>query len=531
MSLNEINSSDYQPSGSGKPYYIPMPPPNITGKLHMGHALGITIQDTLARHYRNQGYDTLYLPGQDHAGYATQDKIELELLEKRYQKELDDNILFSLTCQKTAKELAQDHWQDIIDDNDSRILPTFSEEEKLAFASDWEKYHRSFIKEQTMGMMASADWSKERYTLDQGMIDATIHAFNELYYKGLIYEKDGKWYLKQKELTQPIYDAIASGELTIYPENAKTKLLQTPDGDELSNLRDWEISREGWWGIKMPIWYNEQGEQIIALSSEMVQILTGKNNQITQTNLIFDTWFTSTLWTFAALGYPYTTELMERYYPAALLETGEDILYFWGTRMMMMGYALTGKLPYKTIYLHGLIRDNKGRKMSKSLGNGILPEEMLDKYGLDATRFALLSNTYAGQDLKLTEDKFIAGSRFTNKIWNAAKFILANTINEQPLQDGKNINYFANDLNDSLIDLETEFNQLIAEYKFAQASTLARDYFFNTFSGFYIERYKQHFSDDEIASYALRNGFKKYLNLINPIMPSITKYLKQQLGD
>lgn len=355
-----------------------MPPPNITGQLHMGHALFATLQDTLTRTKRLRGYDTLWQPGTDHAGIATHEKIMASLAqegcfhpdEKRYQ----------------------------------------------ARAQEWRTQHQNTISDQLRLMGASCDWSRERYTLDDGMKRATIEAFCRLYEQGLIFSKDGQWYMDLRAMAKDLKQALLNNTITIEPAHERKTLLHF-----LDNIEPWCLSRQIPWGHRMPLWSDENGNFTAARDENDARrrLKTDRATQITDS---LDTWFSSSLWPFAILGWPNPTSDMERFYPASLIETGADILFPWCAKMLMMGKALTGIYPFATIYLHGMIRDEHGRKMSKSLGNGIDPRTIIDSHGCDALRLALLEHNSAGQDLHLSRQDFDSTRHLTNKLWQAARF-------------------------------------------------------------------------------------------------------------
>lgn len=355
-----------------------MPPPNITGQLHMGHALFATLQDTLTRAKRLRGYDTLWQPGTDHAGLATHAKI--------------------------------------IDTFEADGITNPSLMAYQARAQSWQNQHQNTITDQLRLMGASCDWTRQRYTLDEGMQRATTEAFCRLFEQGLITHDDGQWYLDMRAMASKLSAALKNGTITIHPEHERKSLLHF-----LDTIEPWCLSRQIPWGHRMPIWRASNGQTTAARTQDEARerLQTDTPQQIED---CLDTWFSSSLWPFAILGWPEDTPDMARFYPASLIETGADILFPWCGKMLMMGEALTGRYPFETIYLHGMIRDSEGRKMSKSLGNGIDPRTLIESHGCDALRFALLEHTTAGQDIPLSQSAFDSARNLTNKLWQAARF-------------------------------------------------------------------------------------------------------------
>jgi valyl-tRNA synthetase len=476
----------FQPSGEGTPYYIPMPPPNITGQLHAGHALFATLQDILIRYKRQRGYDALWLPGLDHAGLATQEKIEQEL-------------------QAAGLEINRENFD--------------------AMAKDWCDRHKDRIILQLKSLGASADWSRTKFTLDADMSAATTHAFITLYERGLIYYRDGGWYLKMQSLADAAIAKLDTGELKIIPET-ESKIYR----HYLENIHDWELSRQIWWGHSIPAWQSQEtGEWFIAATEQEAQTKAPGHTLIQSPDKL-DTWFSSGLWSFSALGWHTNSEDYQRFFPAAMLETGKDILFFWAARQIMLSLELTGKLPFNTIYLHGLIRDSKNQKMSKSKGNGIDPLSIIDKYGADALRFGLAANTTAGQDSKLNEEHFISAAKFTRKIWNAARFILQY---ETPsCRDNFSITQEDLDFRRSIFDLTDEIYDMLDNYKFSLAANRLRQFFWHEFCDRYIESAKKRIEIGDNANSAifmLHESLSKLMSLLHPFMPFITEYIYDQM--
>eukprot|EP00884_Botryococcus_braunii_P003795 jgi/Botrbrau1/13416/Bobra.0082s0022.1 len=572
---------------SGEPFIISMPPPNVTGRLHMGHAMFVTLEDIMTRFQRMRGRPTLWLPGTDHAGIATQMVVEKMLAAE------------GVTRQSLGRAAFEERvWQ-------------------------WKDQYGGFITQQLRRLGASCDWSRERFTLDAQLSAAVLEAFNQLHEKGLIYrgsymvnwapnlqtavsdleveysEESGmlyyfkypiaggtdflpiattrpetilgdtavavhpederyrhliglecevpmssgrripvigdryvdrefgtgalkitpghdvndyeigkraglpiinimnddgtlnasagryagqdrfearkklwadleaaglalrtephtsriprsqrggeiveplvreQWFVRMEPLARPALAAVANGEIRILPER-----FQATYNMWLENIRDWCISRQLWWGHRIPVWYvfpdeaaaeasadGRSQEYVVAHSQEeavtKARQLHGEAVALRQETDVLDTWFSSGLWPFSTLGWPDPQAPdLQCFYPTSVMETGHDILFFWVARMIMLGLEFTGKPPFHTVFLHGLVRDGQGRKMSKSLGNVVDPVEVVDQYGTDALRFTLATGTTPGQDLNLSMERIVANRNFTNKLWNTAKFVL-----------------------------------------------------------------------------------------------------------
>jgi valyl-tRNA synthetase len=462
-----------------------MPPPNITGQLHMGHALFITLQDTLIRFHRMRGANALWIPGTDHAGIATQEKI-IEELGKRGIDATRDNF--------------------------------------LSFAAQWKDQYQGRITTQLTRLGASCDWQRERFTLDKQYSASVIEAFNRIAEKGLIYRDKNQWWLDTRQLAERALAALDSGELTIMPDDgAKTYRHY------LRNIEPWCLSRQIWWGHQIPAWHDADGNWFIARSFEDACEKAG-HDRLTQDEDVLDTWFSSSLWPFAIHGWPQNTEDLARYYPATLIETADDILFFWCARMIMMGLCLTDQLPFRTIYLHGIIRDKFGRKMSKSLGNGIDPLEISQKFGTDALRFALLENSIAGQDMKLGDDKFSSAKRFTTKLWNAARFCLLNTEAIAELRPSEH----PDDLR--ILSLLEQHRQEMIEhlegYNFHQAARTLRIAIKDEFCDWWIEAAKQRLREgDGAAGWTAIEGLRRILRLAHPFLPFTTEAIWSEISD
>ena len=432
-----------------------MPPPNITGALHCGHAMFTTLQDILIRYHRMRGRNTLWLPGTDHAGLATQEKLDAEMI-----------------------ALGLDPMGSDFD----------------AFAADYKLRIGGTITEQLRRTGASCDWSRYRFTLDDQYSRAVEAAFEKCREHDMLYREGDDWYLDRRSLAGRLLMEIDSGNLRIIPEYGEKTMRHF-----LDNIEPWCISRQIRWGHRLPI----EGE-----------------------TAVLDTWFSSALWPFATLGWPDDTPDLRTFYPAALIETGDDILFFWCARMLMMGLFLTDRLPFNTIFLHGLIRDKDGHKMSKSLGNGIDPLEIIDQYGCDAMRFALTESSTPGQDINLRDEKLQAGKAMQIKLWNIAKFTLPLMSREGEISDPQDIELMAR-----INDRQDQIAQHIESMEFHLAAFQARAMLFDDFSSWYIEIAKNRlYAGDESAKYALGKGLINILHILHPIMPFVTEEIAGRLG-
>lgn len=438
-----------------------MPPPNITGKLHMGHALFLTIQDILTRFYKTCDYNTLWLPGLDHAGLATHDKII------SYQKE--HNICY---------ELASEH-----------ISTT----------------HKNIILKQIEKMGALPDWDLLTYTMDKDYQDFTLSILRLLWEDKRIYFKDGQFYLNIQDLALELKQDIENNTIHIIPQTETGELFNF-----LNNFEDWCISRQIPWGIKIPINEDMSYEQ-----------------QPTH-NHSLDTWFNSSLWPLACL--IKNPALLKDFYPAQLIETGADILFFWCARMLMMGnyifknqhrlkLTITSQYPFYDIYLHGLIRDKHNRKFSKSLGNGIDPLELIDKYGADALRLFIISRTGAAEDMKFNENDLPAYKKFMNKIWQASRFF--SIYAEQHSLEKIDKDYYF--YNDKLLSIQEEFITYMNQYRFLEAARFIQHQFKSWFCDKWIEEHKHDIQQGNLDT--LQQGLfilEQLLILLHNFCPFIT---------
>ncbi|SOC02016.1 valyl-tRNA synthetase [Pseudobutyrivibrio ruminis DSM 9787] len=662
---------------SKKPFTIVMPPPNITGQLHMGHALDNTMQDILIRYKRMQGYSALWQPGTDHAAIATEVKVIEHLKKQGIEKDDLGREGFLEKC-----------W-------------------------DWKDEYGTRIINQLKKMGSSADWERERFTMDEGCSKAVEEVFVKLYNEGYIYKgnriinwcpvcqtsisdaeveheeqaghfwhmkyeivgepgryvtfattrpetmlgdtavavnpKDeryqdiigktvmlpfvnreipvvadeyvdmefgtgvvkitpahdpndfevGKrhnlpvinvlnddatinsnggefegmdryeareiivkkmdemgllvkiedhthnvgthdrcnttvepmvkpqWFVAMEELAKPAIEAIKTGELQFVPKNYDKTYLHW-----LENIRDWCISRQLWWGHRIPAYYCEKcGETVVAKASEAPTVCPKcGHTHMKQDEDTLDTWFSSALWPFSTLGWPNNTEELDYFYPTDVLVTGYDIIFFWVIRMVFSGYAHTGKSPFHTVLIHGLVRDSQGRKMSKSLGNGIDPLEIIDNYGADALRLTLITGNAPGNDMRFYNERVENSRNFANKVWNASRFIMMNLADNQVTEP-------------ATADLATEDKWIISKvntlakdvtenmdkYELGIAVQKVYDFIWDEFCDWYIEIVKPRMYSEEYtasknaalwtAKYALTNALK----LLHPFMPFITE--------
>ena len=681
---NWEESGYFKPSEdkSKKPYTIVIPPPNITGKLHMGHALDETIQDLLIRYKRMQGYNTLWLPGTDHAAIATEAKVVAKLKEEGISKE------------------------------------DLGREEFLNRAWEWKKEYGGIIINQIKKLGCSCDWDRERFTMDEGLSNAVKHVFVELYNKGLIYkgkkminwcpycktsisdaeveyeeepthlwhikykvkgeenryvivattrpetmlgdtgvavhpaderykdlvgktvilpimnkeipvvadefvekefgtgavkltpahdpndyesgerhglevvevfDETGKmndlvpeyegmdlyearekiveklkeigalvkiedythnvgkcyrchhriepkiseqWFVKMDTLAKPAIDAVRNGEVKFIPERFDKTYFNW-----MENIRDWCISRQLWWGHRIPAYYCKECGNMQVSESEITKCNKCGSKNIEQDDETLDTWFSSALWPFSTLGLPEQTEDFKYFYPTDTLVTGYDIIFFWVARMIFSAIEHTGKAPFKNVFIHGIVRDSQGRKMSKSLGNGIDPIEVIDKYGTDALRFSLILGISPGNDIRYMPEKLEAASNFANKLWNASKFVLGN------LENYKEIEF--KDIKDDLTYADkwilSKLNVLVAEitnnidgFELGVFAQKIYDFIWNEFCDWYIEMVKPRLYNENdktklAAMYTLNKVLADSLKLLHPIMPFITEEIYTKL--
>jgi valyl-tRNA synthetase len=461
-----------------------MPPPNITGILHMGHALFATLQDISTRYHRMAGDCTLWLPGTDHAGLATNTKITALMLEDGLNP--DDPEEFDL------------------------------------FADIYKKSLRNTISGQLRSCGASADWSRETFTLDEGYSRAVLTAMERCEAAGMLYGQDGQWWLNMKPLADRLLAELDEGNIEIIPAGQEGTLRNF-----IEKIEPWCISRQIRWGHKLPIWIRGNARMISAESP---------GGGWKQEDGCLDTWFSSALWPFATLGWPDDTEDMRRFYPAAMIETADDILFFWCARMLMMGLLLTDQLPFKTIFLHGLIRDKHGKKMSKSEGNGIDPLEIIDRYGCDSMRFALAESATPGQDMRMWDDKFQAGKALRTKLWNAARYALSHydRMGRPEIEALANLNrmddfHFVKRTQEASETIQMAYRDL----RYHEAAHELRRYIFDDLCGTFIEATKSRLYDDNDpkALNTLMWALDMTCRMAHPIMPFVTERIRATFSD
>ncbi|AVK50750.1 valine--tRNA ligase [Clostridium sp. MF28] len=665
-----------------KPYTIIMPPPNITGQLHLGHAFDDTLQDMLIRFKRMQGYCTLWLPGEDHASIATEVKVANQLAEQGYDK----------------KEMGREAF--------------------LEKVWEWSDKYRATIRNQVKKLGVSADFTREAFTMDENLSAAVKHVFVKLYNEGLIYqgnritnwcthcqtalsdaeieyeeqaghfwhinypladgsgvieiattrpetllgdsgvavnpnderykhligktvilplvnreipivgdeyvdlefgtgavkmtpahdpndfevgkrhnleiirvmddkgiinEKGGKykgldryearkaivkdleeagllvkikdhahnvgthdrcgttvepiiskqWYVKMESLAKPAVEVVKNGKTKFVPERFDKIYFNW-----MENIQDWCISRQLWWGHRIPVYYCQDcGEMMVLEDAPKACTKCGSSN-IKQDNDVLDTWFSSALWPFSTLGWPNKTEDLEYFYPTSTLVTGHDIIFFWVARMIFSGLHCMGETPFNTVLIHGLIRDSQGRKMSKSLGNGVDPLEVIETYGADALRFMIATGNAPGNDMRYYPERVESSRNFANKIWNASRFVMMNL-------DKEVMNKYKDCKEYSLADkwILSEMNTLIKEvtenmekYELGIAMQKVYDFMWTEFCDWYIELVKPVFyGDDEKAKGIVYNVLNTVLitglKLLHPAMPFITEEIFTHLSD
>ena len=664
------------------PFTIVIPPPNITGVLHMGHGLNNTLQDILIRLKRMQGFNALWVPGTDHAGIATQNVVERELAKQG----------------KTRHEVGREKFIELV--------------------WKWRDKYGSTIIRQLRKFGASCDWRRERFTMDEGLSRAVREVFVRLFKEGLIYRgkyiinwcprcqtaladeeveheteqgflyyikypfkdnpSDGlvvattrpetmlgdtavavnpndkrfrdaigktvilplvgrelpviadeyvdmefgtgalkitpahdpndfeiglkhglpqvnifnedatinengisecigmdryecrevvveelkkrgyfvkqephthevghcyrcntviepylseQWFVKMKPLAEPAIKVVEEGRIRFFPERWKKVYLNW-----MYNIRDWCISRQIWWGHRIPVYYCDDCGHVFASVDEPGKCEKCSSENIRQDEDVLDTWFSSQLWPFSTLGWPEKTQELEYYYPTSVLVTDPGILFFWVARMIMSGLKIMGDVPFRDVFIHGVVMDQFGRKMSKSLGNGIDPLEVVDKFGADAMRYTIVAITPLGQNLLLSMEKFNIGLRFANKIWNASRFILMNVenIDLKPPSEG--------DLDISDRWILTVFNETVKKvlnsfdaYRINEAASLIYEFFWHEFCDWYVELtkvrlYGEDIKKKSVACYILVKVLDGSLRLLHPFMPFITEEIWQRLS-
>ena len=660
-------------------YTVVIPPPNVTGVLHMGHGLNNTLQDIVVRYHRMKGDDTLWIPGTDHAGIATQNVVERALKKEgktrndlgrekfiertwevthehhdtivKQQKKLGNSVDWSRErftydeglskavrdvfvtlyerglmykgqrlvnwCPRCGTALADDE-VDHVDtqgamyhlyyeyaDGSGKIEvattrpETFFGDTAVAVNPDDERYKDlvgkmlklpltgkeipiiadSYVdKEFGTGMVKITpahdpnDWEVGlRHNLEVINLlnpDGTLNDNVPEKYRGLKCEQARKlviedlteaglfkgeekmvhsvghcyrcktvvepylsyqWFVKMKPLAEKALKAWRDGEIVFYPrkwENTYTHWME--------NIRDWCVSRQIWWGHRIPAWYCECGETIVSREDVKKCPKCGSTN-LKQDPDVLDTWFSSWLWPFSTLGWPENTKDLETFYPTTALVTAYDIIFFWVSRMIMAGLEFTGKAPFHDIYIHGLVRDKQGRKMSKSLGNGIDPLDIIEQYGSDALKFTLSYLAAQGQDVLVDNDSFKMGSRFCNKVWNASRYILGN------LEGRTLIPVTDSDLTEldkwiyARLNASVKANrEALESYRYNDAASAIMEFFWNEFCDWYVEATKLSFwhgdeNEKDRAVSVLLNVLEESLRLLHPFIPFVTEEIYSKL--
>lgn len=662
-----------------KPFTIVMPPPNVTGVLHMGHAMDNTLQDILIRWRRMQGYNALWVPGTDHAGIATQAKVEEQL----------------------AKEGINKH--------------DLGREKFLERVWEWKELYHSRIASQLRVMGTSCDWDRERFTMDEGCSKAVQKVFVDLYRKGLIYQgnyiinwcpkchttisdievehedKEGyfyhlrypvkdsneyldlattrpetmlgdtavavhpederykhlvgkvivlplvgreipiiadeyvdpafgtgvvkitpahdpndfevgrrhdlpqvvvmnldgtmnqeagkyqgmdrydcrkaivedlkeagvllkiedhlhsvgqcyrcasvvepmvskQWFVKMKPLAEPAIEAVVDGRIKFVPERFTKIYLGW-----MENIRDWCISRQLWWGHRIPVWYCQDCNEIICDTETPTACPKCGSTKLEQDPDVLDTWFSSGLWPFSTLGWPEQTAELEHFYPTSVLVTGRDIIFFWVARMIFLGMEFNQEVPFKEVFIHGLILDAQGRKMSKSLGNGVDPIEVVEKYGADTLRFMLITGNTPGNDLRFHFERLDNTRNFANKIWNAARFVMMNLTDFNPEEVGQQYTVADKWILSQYNETVKEVTRNLERYDLGEAARVLYEFIWNSFCDWYIELVKPalYGKKDEVskktAQYVLWYVLSNTLKLLHPMMPFISEEIWQHL--
>ncbi|HRM02199.1 MAG TPA: valine--tRNA ligase, partial [Anaerostipes hadrus] len=341
-----------------------------------------------------------------------------------------------------------------------------------------------------------------------------------------------QWFVKMEELAKPAIEAVKNGDLKFVPERYTKTYLHW-----LENIRDWCISRQLWWGHRIPAYYcDECGEVVVARETPEVCPKCGCKH-FTQDEDTLDTWFSSALWPFSTLGWPEKTKELDYFYPTNTLVTGYDIIFFWVVRMVFSGYEQTGKSPFDTVLIHGLVRDEQGRKMSKSLGNGINPLDVIAQYGADALRFTLITGNAPGNDMRYTEKRVIASRNFANKIWNASRFIMMNLeqadFSDVTLEDLTSADKW---ILSKLNTLAKDVTDNMEKYELGIAVQKLNDFLWEEFCDWYIEMVKPRLYNDEdqtkaAALWTLNTVLTEALKLLHPYMPFITEEIYCNLTD
>ncbi len=668
--------------GEGKPFVIVIPPPNVTGVLHMGHGLNNSLQDILIRYYRMQGVPTLWVPGTDHAGIATQNVVERKLRAKGTDKyelgrekfieetwkvkrehhevitrqlrkigascdwnrerfTLDDGLSRAVRevfvalyerdmiyrgnylvnwCTSCGTALSDDevehkevagklyHYYYPLADGSGKIeIATTRPETMLgdttvAVHPDDERYRGLVGKEVDLPLTGRRipivadeyvdmefgsgavkvtpghdpnDWQiAERHGMEkinilnpdgslnenvpekyQGMrvAEARSAVVEDIKESGLLIKEEEhshqighcyrcdtviepymseQWFVRMRGMAEKALKAWQKGEVVFYP-----KKYESTYANWLENIRDWCISRQLWWGHRIPVWYcRDCGEEIVSRTDVESCTKCGSSN-VRQDYDVLDTWFSSWLWPFSTLGWPEETEDMEKYFPTTSLVTAYDIIFFWVARMIMSSLEFLGEVPFRDIVITSLVRDKQGRKMSKSLGNGMDPLDIVDRYGADSLKFTLAFMTAQGQDILLAEEDFRFGSKFANKIWNASRYLLMNLegrnyIPVEQIEFREIDRWISHRLNETV----KRVDRGIKNYRFNDASQAVYEFFWNDFCDWYIEAsklnlYSEEDAEKDRAISLLLALLEESLRLLHPFLPFLTEEIYQKLPE
>ena len=674
--------NQFKPVESDKQFSIVIPPPNVTGSLHMGHALEHSIIDVIVRIKRLQGFETFWVPGTDHAGIITQLLVENELSEKGLSKEdvgrenfiskvwewkekSGENISgqmkkLGMSCDWSRERFTMDeglsaavrqvfvtlydsgfiykgsrmvNWDTklmsavsdlevnleeqtgklwsvkyrcgdefitiattrpetiladtavAVNPDDERykkfigktaIIPIVNREVpiiadeyvdkefgsgcvKITPAHDFNDYEIGLKHDLEViscmkldGKMSDDDFMPENYkNLDR--FEARDQIVNELSELGFLVSADDhviqlpkgdrsksilepmitdQWFVKTKELADRGIAEVENENMKFIPKNWEKTYFEW-----MYNIQDWCISRQIWWGHQIPAWYDEDGNIYVATTESEVRekYKLSDDLKLSQDKDVLDTWFSSALWPFSTLGWPEESTDLEKYYPTSLLVTGFDIIFFWVARMIMMGLNFNDDVPFKDILIHGLVRDSKGRKMSKSLKNTIDPLELSEKHGADALRFSLIEKAAPGQDVPFDEEWTIAAKKFGNKLWNAAKFVHLYSPEEKRTDEIKEITCPENVWIASRFDeVLAEFNELFEKYKISDAYKLIYNFVWSDLFDWYFEFSKNLIDDEKTKDetmFVLRTTFLKSIKILNPAMPHITEEIWSTFED
>ena len=661
---------------SKKSYTIVIPPPNITGSLHMGHALNNTIQDILIRAKRMQGYSTLWIPGVDHAGIATQNVVEKELrregkrrhdlgreeflkrvwqwrekyghviveqlrrlgsscdwsrlrftmdegLSKAVREEFvslyEDGLIYRgnfiinwcIRCQTALSDIEVEH-EDTrghlyyikypLKDGSGKIIVATTRPESMLGdtavtvhpedkrykdyvgkkcilplvgreilvladdvvdpefgtgavkvtpahdATDFEIGKRHKLEEivvinekgrmtDNAGKYKGLDRFKAREKIiedlkEQGLLIKVLdyeHAVGKCYRCNTVVEPliSLQWFVRMKDLAGPAVDAVKKGEIRFVPDRWTKVYLNW-----MENIRDWCISRQIWWGHRIPVWYCRDCNKETASRTDITSCPDCKGKNLTQDENVLDTWFSSALWPFSTLGWPDETEDLEYFYPTATLVTGYEIIFFWVARMIMTGLRFKKEVPFRDVYIHGIVRDRQGRKMSKSLGNVIDPLEVIDKYGTDSLRLSLAQmSTLGGQDIFLSEEKLKGSRNFVNKLWNVSRFYLlyAEKVESDHFRPPSDLasQWILCRMNEEI----KEVNSLLDAYRFHEASSSLYEFVWHELCDWYVEFIKPGLNSKEKETFLVILAYvlKRSLKLLHPFMPFITEELWHEL--